>query len=279
VAAILASQFIGLLANLFLLSTSREALPPAEALGWAVAAGLSGIVGLGAYYQALSRGTMGLIAPLAALIGAALPALVAILTGEDIGPLRLTGVSLGLVAVVLISLPGGEATARDRRAVRIDLHELPLVAVSGIGFAGFYLCLDRAAAVGGETWWPLLGVRSAGLAVMLLAVGYLLLRPGPEAPRRRAGRLFGTSRMRALSAGLISVLPLFLVAGLGDLGGNAFFVLANAADALSVAVVLSSLYPVITMLLAGAFLHERLRRHQLAGVGVAVLAVALIAVG
>jgi drug/metabolite transporter (DMT)-like permease len=63
---------------------------------------------------------------------------------------------------------------------------------------------------------------------------------------------------------------------LGDLGGNGFFVLATRADALSVAVVLSSLYPVVTALLAALFLHERLRPLQIVGVVLASLSVPLL---
>ena len=69
---------------------------------------------------------------------------------------------------------------------------------------------------------------------------------------------------------------LLLVTGLGDLGGNAFFVLAARADALSVAVVLSSLYPVVTTLLAALFLRERLRPLQIVGVVLASLSVPLL---
>jgi drug/metabolite transporter (DMT)-like permease len=60
--------------------------------------------------------------------------------------------------------------------------------------------------------------------------------------------------------------------------GNAFFVLANAQGALSVAVVLSSLYPVTTILLARIILHERLRGGQLVGVAAALAGVVLIAI-
>lgn len=274
--AILAAQLVGLVATLFILVPGNEALPPVAALAWAAAAGLSGIVGLGAYYVALSRGTMGLIAPLAALIGASLPALVAIVGGEDVGPMRLAGIGLGLVAVVLISLPGGERTDEERRLVRLDIEELPLVVVSGLGFAGFYLGLDLSASEGGETIWPLLAVRVVGVAVALGAVAVLLTRLRRQPLRRRAATVLGIDRLRALPVSATWVVPLFIVAGLGDLGGNAFFILANAVDALSVAVVLSSLYPVITTVLAAVFLHERLRPLQVLGIALAVVAVVLI---
>ena len=267
---------MGLLATLIILLASGESLPPAEALAWGAAAGVSGLVGLGAFYLALSRGTMGLIAPLAALIGAALPATVAIAGGEDVGPLRLVGICVGLLAVVLISLPGGEVTTDEKRAVRVDVRELPLVGLSGLGFAGFYLFLDRSATEGGETWWPLLAVRLVGFVLIVGVIVGLLARAGRRPLRTRLDELLGVNRLRALGISSLGVAPLFVLAGAGDLGGNVFFVLANASDALSVAVVLSSLYPVVTTLLAVAFLHERLRLLQLGGIALAIAAVVLI---
>jgi drug/metabolite transporter (DMT)-like permease len=73
--------------------------------------------------------------------------------------------------------------------------------------------------------------------------------------------------------------PLFALAGAGDIGGNAFFILSNEADSLPVAVVLSSLYPIVTTVLAAAFLRERLGRVQLAGIVLAVIGVTLIGLG
>lgn len=276
VAAVLASQLIGLSVTGFILAGSGETVPSGAALLWASAAGLSGVIGLGAFYLALSRGTMGLIAPLAALIGAALPALVSILGGEELGGLRQVGIVLALAAVVLISLPTGKASEAEQRDVRIDLRDLPLVLMSGLGFAGFYLFLDASSAAGGETWWPLAAVRAVGLAVVLLAIGFMLVRRRETGLGGRLHGLLGFDRLASSGRSLLAISPLFVLAGLGDLGGNAFFILANALDALPVAVVLSSLYPVVTTVLAAVVLHERLRLLQVLGIGLAVLAVVLI---
>lgn len=278
-AAITSSQGIGLAATVVILAASGEAMPVAESVGWSAAAGLSGVIGLGCFYLALSRGTMGLVAPLAGLIGAALPALVAILAGEDVGQARLAGIVIALIAVVLISLPSGSQTPRERRLAHLDLRELPLVLGAGLGFAGFFLLLDRAAAEGGQTWWPLFFVRLVGLATVLGVIAGLLARGRDEPLRRRAGRLLGLPRLRALSLSVVGVVPLFALAGAGDMGGNAFFLLANEADSLPVAVVLSSLYPIVTTVLAAAFLRERLGRVQLVGIVLAVIGVSLIGLG
>lgn len=270
--AIFVSQTLGLAATLVLVALGGQPAPTAVAFGWAGAAGLVGFVGLSAFYYALARGTMGIVTPLAALIGAGVPVAVAIATGEQVGPLRLAGVGLGLVAVVLISLPAEPHTLGERRALRVAVADLPVVVVAGLGFAGFFLFVDRALTEGADMWWALAGVRMVGL------LGALVLLPGLLLWRSRRGdRLvdpFGIAGIQRL--GMAVALPLLVLAGLGDLGGNGFFVLARGEDLLSVAVVLSSLYPVVTTLLAAALLHERMSRLQLAGAGLAVLAVVLI---
>jgi drug/metabolite transporter (DMT)-like permease len=60
---------------------------------------------------------------------------------------------------------------------------------------------------------------------------------------------------------------------------NVFFVLATQRTLLSIAAVLTSLYPAITVLLATAILKERLRRVQLVGLAAAIVGIALISLG
>src|SRR5206468_3710971 len=110
--------------------------------------------GLGGFYYALSRGTMGVVAPLSALVGAGLPVIVGLVAGETIDASRGLGMAVALTAVVLISLPGRARTTDEKRRLRIDVHELPYVLVAGVGFGLFFICLDQATKQG-ETWWPL----------------------------------------------------------------------------------------------------------------------------
>ncbi|HEV3484405.1 MAG TPA: EamA family transporter, partial [Vicinamibacterales bacterium] len=243
---------------------------------WAVLAGVSGVVGIGFFYVALARGTMGVVAPLSALIGAGLPVLVAVAGGEHVSTVRLGGIALALVAVVLISLPSRGTAEPDRRKARIDIGELPFVILSGLGFAGFFIGIDRASAAG-ATWWPLVIVRVVGVVVVVAVIAWLVARGDPRASvRSRTESALGIDRLRASGRSLPRTLPLFLLTGVGDMGGNAFFVLARGADAFSVAVVLSSLYPVVTTVLAALVVHERLRPAQVAGVVLATLSVPLL---
>ncbi len=269
------AQFVGWIGALLFVATTGEAAPAAETVIFGVTAGAFGVSGLVCFYYALGRGTMGVIAPLAALIGAGVPVLLAVYNGELVSLARLGGIGLALAAVVLISLPAGEKTADERRRLRLDFADLPLVILSGLGFAGFFVFIGHASA-GGGLWWPLAVVRTTGMAMLAVGFGYLLLRARPAPWRERLGHVMGTPHVHRWPFSRLALVATFLLAGVGDLGGNAFFVLAQHADAFSVAVVLSSLYPVTTTVLAVLLLRERLRAFQVVGVVLATLSVALL---
>jgi drug/metabolite transporter (DMT)-like permease len=258
--AVFLAQFVGLLVAALLLLLSGEPRPGGEALLWGAAAGVAGAFGLGSFYLALSRGTMGLVAPLAALLAAAWPAAFALLTGDGVGTLALAGMVVALVSIVLISLP-------DRRLgtpVMPTYHgsrtsEWLLILGAALGFGGFFLFIDASHDAGGSVWWPLLMVKLAGVLAVVSAA--LILAPLGRFPGIKLGAA-------ALLVGT--------VAGFGDLGGNLFFVLASGEGELAVVIVLTSLYPVVTAILARVFLHERLSPLRLAGVALAIVGVVLI---
>lgn len=241
------SQAVAVVLLLVVVLSAAETAPvPAEA-GWAVVAGIGGGIGLLTFYRALARGDMGLVAPLSGALGAGIPVIVSLALGERIGALQAAGVLCGLTAVVVVSM--------DVRRVPDRRLDLPLVIAAGVGFAVFFVAIDRASAAGGHVWTPLFIARVSSLALYLamLLVG------------------------RRIPAGVLPRLPLIAFLGIGDLGGNVFFVLADARAPLSIAVVLSSLFPVVTAILAWLLLRERLRRVQLAGAALAVAAIVLLA--
>lgn len=221
-----------------------EALPPAAALGWAAAAGLSGTAGLAALYRGLAVGRMALVAPVSAVLSAALPVAWEALAGGLPPAARLAGFALAFCGIWLVASGG---------AAGVDRLGLALAGTAGLGFGGFLVLMHHAAAAG--PFWPLAAARTTSLLLVLAAAW---ARRRPWVPSRGA-------------------LPLVLLSGVLDAGGNAFFVLAGRAGRLDVAAVLSSLYPASTLLLAALLLRERVTRAQAAGIAAALAAIVLIA--
>jgi drug/metabolite transporter (DMT)-like permease len=236
---------IGVALLLTVALVSQETVPSLADFLWGGAAGLSAAIGLASLYQALSIGKMGIGAMLTAVLAASLPVAFGVLVEGVPDTLKLAGFALAIVGVVLISW------ARDEvRSVRV----LGLSVLAGLGFGGFFILIDRVESSG--VFWPLLAARATPL-VLTVVMG--VVRRKPWLPERR-------------------LLWLILLAGFLDVGGNVFFVLAARSGRLDVSVVLSSLYPAVTVLLARLVLGERMTRLQTLGIVVCMLAIPLIAV-
>jgi drug/metabolite transporter (DMT)-like permease len=130
-----------------------------------------------------------------------------------------------------------------------------LAGVAAVGFGCVLFAMDRGARVSLlSTLW---GMRLTSL----------LLYAAVAVARRDLGGI------------ALGSWPTLLFVGLADLGANALFVAASTQGLVSVAAVLGSLYPVVTILLARAVLGERLRAIQNAGVVLALLGVVAVASG
>jgi drug/metabolite transporter (DMT)-like permease len=246
-AVVAISQLAGLAALLALLPWLAGDLTPA-ALGWGAGAGIAGTTAMVLFYRALAVGVMSVVAPVTAAAGAAVPVLFGLASGERVGTAAALGIGLALVAVVLVSAEGGLRSLRTARPGAF----VPALA-AGAGFGIFFVLLDRAPADAGLT--PLVGSRVVSLTLIVLVA-------------LAAGRSLRVPPV---------ALPIVLLAGLGDMAANALFLLATQQEGpLAVTAVLTSLYPVSTVLLAQVLLHERLVATQLSGVGTAAAAVVLI---
>lgn len=242
---VIGSQLVGVVLIIGLALAFRELLPPGADLAWGAAAGAFGSVGLLALYRGLASGRMGLVAPLSAVLAAALPVVIAAFTQGLPTALQFSGFGFALAGVWLLSKPEG--------SLSFKLNELTLPLVAGLGFGLFFVLMDRAN--DRAVFWPIVAARAASLGLL---GGVALLNRQPALPERR---------IWALTA----------LAGVLDAGGNAFFTLAAQMGRLDVAAVLSSLYPASTVALAALVLRERLGAGQWLGVGAALLAIVLIA--
>ncbi|MDK2955475.1 MAG: hypothetical protein PWQ57_971 [Desulfovibrionales bacterium] len=239
------SQLVGGISLVGLLAFSSEPLPAAASMLYGGAAGLAGAAGILALYTALSRGSMGVAAPLSAVLTALLPVLASAWTEGLPSALRMAGMVLGFVAIGLLTYTPGRG--------RMSASHFWLCLGAGAGFGLFFIGMDAAGQ--GGLLWPLLAARIASLS---LATPLCLLRRD----------LLHMPSLRQLA--------LIIACGLLDTAGNAFFVLATQTGRLDIAAILGSLYPASTVLLASLLLRERLNKRQLTGVAVALGALALI---
>jgi uncharacterized membrane protein len=234
-------------------------------VGWALAAGAAGGAGLIIFYGALAAGPMSVVAPVSALVSTVVPVGAALAMGERASAAVYAGAALCLVAIVLVSLegmPGGSGGpgAPVRPAATAPRHHvaargLGYGAASGLAFGIFFLFIRNAGTSG--VLWPVCMARVAGSLIILGAAVWLGTRPaGP-----RAGRW---------------VLPAAVAAGVLDASANVCYVLAARAGLFGMAVVITSLYPGITVLLARVVLGERMRAVQRVGLALAAAGVAMV---
>jgi drug/metabolite transporter (DMT)-like permease len=250
---VLLAQYVGLAFLTLLLLADRHASPTGADLVLGAAASSVGVIGVGLLYLGLARGPMGVVAPITAVGSAVVPVAWGLLSGERPAVLALAGVGLALVAVVLVARTTDEETVPA--TARIARSTLVVAVAAGLAFGMVFVLLSHTGDDSG--FWPLLSGRLASTTALLVVLAVLRrpLVPG------------GDTR------------PIVVLAGVFDVGANALFLLASREGLLSLVSVLSSLYPAITVVLARVVLHERLLRHQLAGLALALLGVALIASG
>ena len=234
-----------------------------SAAAWAAGSGVCGAFGLVAFYAGFATAPISVVAPVAALVSAVLPVGVAIAQGERPGVGVIAGGLLCLIAIVLVSAqPAAQGTSRKGQAPSPDGRMAPsgrllgLVygIAAGAGFGLFFIFLKNAGQSG--VLWPVAISRSAGTVV---AFGIALVTRTRLWPRRGAG-----------------VAGIALVSGLLDAAANVCYVLATRAGLFGLAVVITSLYPGVTVLLARLLLGERMRWLQRAGLLLAAVGVVLV---
>ncbi|MFH7322344.1 EamA family transporter [Aeromicrobium sp. JJY06] len=244
---VLGNQFIGLVLIVGFIIAIGAWPGEWDFLWWAVGAGVTALVGLVAFYQALATGKMSVVAPIAAL-GAVVPVAWGLLTGDEPAMFQVVGILIALVGIVLASGPELEGGT--------GMRPLMLAVLAAVGFGSHMALLGEAAEVSAL---GTIMVMKASMVIPLLVLVTLVGR---------------------IATGLVlnrSTVALFVGLALLDLGANAFFTAAIQQGMLSIVAVLGSLYPVFTVLLARAIHGERLVGPQPFGVGAALAGVALIA--
>ena len=155
------------------------------------------------------------------------------------------------VLPVVVALLGVVFVAREPEAVRGLAAGVPLALLAAVGFGSYFVLMDRASA--DDAYWAVIAARATSSSLTLALAG---ARGALRVPLR--------------------ALPLLIAIGVFDVGSNVLLALALNEGFVSLVSVLSSLYPVLTVLLAIAVLRERPSRTQALGGAAALAGVAMI---
>ncbi len=248
------SQFFGLIFGLSVIAIGTQfgspfIQPTLEWDGYFIAgiiAGISGFIGLLAFYTGLATGRMGVVSPISSL-SVLIPLTVAFLQGERATSMQALGISIALVGAFLASGPeikGG-----------LPIKPIIYAVIAALGFGGALTFIAIGSKV--DAIHTMTSMRVASVTVCIVIA----------------------LKIRTLGGFQRKVLPLLIFIGVADFLANFLLGVATTKGLVSVAMVLGSLFPIVTALLAFRFLDERLHRVQYLGIFFAISGVALISIG
>ena len=206
-------------------------------------AGVTGYIGLICLYAGLSTGRMGVVSPISSL-SAVIPLTFALVTGEVLTWAQGIGVVIALAGAFCASGP--------------ELSQ-------GLSPKPLFLALGAAAGFGTAMTFMSIGSNSSALMTMVMMRATTFLVTISLALRYRTLGNFSKSEI-----------PVLVFIGISDFAANLLLGIATNFGLVSLVMVLGSIYPIVTALLAFKFLHERLHRIQYVGIVLAVAGVALI---
>lgn len=245
-AVVLVSQLVGAAIAFVFMVLRAEALPTTTDVAWSVVGGVIGALGIVMLYRGLAVGRMGVVAPVTGVISAVMPVLFGIASEGMPAPLVLAGIGLAIVAVVLVS------RVDDGRG---GPSGLGLALVAGVAIGSFGIVISQISE--GSAFGPLTIIR---VTEAVLIVGVVMV----------AHQTWRASQ---------NLIPAMAGVGVLDMAGNATFILAIQAGSLAIAAVLSSLYPVTTVILAALILKERVTRAHAIGIALAAAGIVCITAG
>lgn len=243
---VIITQAVGVVLLSALAISFSENMPAFDNAFWGAFAGISGSLGLIALYRGLSRGKMGVVAPVSAVIAVILPVIYSAVYEGLPATHQIFGFLIAIVGIWFI------AGTTEKAATHFD--DIILALLAGFGFGLFFISIDQFS--GDSIFWPLVISKLAAVTLLLL---FILLR-------------------KSVSLSARDVLPIVILAGIFDAAGSLFFALASQVGRLDIATVTSSLYPGGTVLLAWVLLKEHLSPKQWIGVGMALISIMLISI-
>lgn len=218
--------------------------PSVRDLGFGALSGIAVFAALTTLWFAYARSSVGIVAPVAAVVSTVLPVLWAAIRSDGPGVLGWSGVGVGIVALVLTSYAPSGRNVRDG---------VILAVLAGVFFSAMFLLAVNTAEQAGS--WPVVGQRSTAFVLAVVA-----------------GVVTGN---RPIAGDLVAVRWSAVAGAFGALGVAAI-VFGGQRGPIAPVIVAGSMYPAVVVALAWGFLGERLRPRQVLGIGAALVGVALI---
>lgn len=266
---VLASQAAGLVAAAIVAWVTGAWSDSMQYVPWAIAAGIVGVVGLLAFYEALARGTMGVISPIAAL-SVIVPVAAGLITGQ--WPTMVVGIGF------VLAISGVVAASGPERSAGRSLRPVMLAAVAAVCFGAVLILI--AAGARSSPVMTMVVMRAASVATLTVAALAMWQARARHARRRgpaSSAHSPGAAATRPRGRGLGAVWTIVIAAGLCDVSANLAYAYASTLSALTIVAILGSLYPVVTVAMARIVHGEHMKRLQQVGIAVALTGVALIA--
>lgn len=237
----------GALLGSLVLALTVPGEPTGADFGWAALAGIGSGTGTAFLYRGLAAGRMGVVAPVSAVGAALIPLAVGLLGGDRPGMLAWLGILVAFPGIWLVSREEGDPAAGS--AGLLD------GVIAGVGFGALFAALGQVPSEAG--YWPL----ALCQVFSVLSVGVVAAGFGENPLPRRRQDLLG------LVPGVLASLAVLL------------FMLATSHGLLSVAAIITSLYPAFTVLLAIAVLREHVHRAQAVGLALCGATIVLVGLG
>lgn len=250
VAVTAVSQSFGLLFGILVVVSTSSWLAPN--LSWdgylipGVLAGLLGFGGLIAFYAGLATGRMGVVSPISSL-SVFIPLAIAIFGGEKLTVIQIIG--------IVTALLGGFCASGPEIRGGVPAKPLIFATIAAFGFGGAITLIAKGSQTSALMTMTTMRFTTFMVALILLA----------------KYRTFGGFTKKDL--------PILVIIGAADFFGNLLLGVATTKGLVSLAVVLGSLFPIVTTLLAFKFLHERLHKVQYLGVALAITGVVVLSLG
>jgi len=250
VAVTAVSQSFGLLFGILVIVFTSSWLSPN--LSWdgylipGVLAGLMGFGGLTAFYAGLATGRMGVVSPISSL-SVFIPLAIAIIGGEKPSTVQMIGMGIALL--------GGFCASGPEIRGGVSAKPLIFATIAAFGFGGAITLIAK-----GSQTSPIMTMTTMRFTTFIVALVLL-------------------AKYRTFGGFAKKDLPILIIIGAADFFGNLLLGIATTKGLVSLAVVLGSLFPIVTALLAFKFLHERLHKMQYLGVALAISGVVILSLG